>query len=238
LPTPLERFATFRHVEKSHNGIAMIFDLQGFSKFANQPDVHEFVPRYLNTVIAAVEICIFGGEAYWLKEPEDYLPIFILPVHRKFMGDGMLYIWSLEHVPRSKVPGFVTLLCNRLWRLKAGFKRINQACAAGPITNFPPRIRFGVARGGISELTCGDHEAKEYIGVCINLASRLQHYCPDIGFIASARLDLRDQVLERHDYKRVVAKKIKGFPKEVVIVDRQEYEQLDPNVRKGLFQGR
>jgi hypothetical protein len=72
LPTPLERLATFSHVEKPHDGIAVIFDLQGFSKFANQPDVHDFVPRYLNTVIGAVETCIFGGEAYWLKEPEEY----------------------------------------------------------------------------------------------------------------------------------------------------------------------
>jgi len=237
LPTPLERFATFKHVEKPHNGIAVIFDLQGFSKFANQPDVHEFVPRYLNAVIRAVETCIFGGDAYWLKEPEDYQHIFVLPVHRKFMGDGMLYIWSLENVPRPKVPGFVTLLCNRLWDLKAGFKKINQASDV-PVSNLPSRIRFGIARGGISELTSDEQAAKEYIGVCINLASRLQHYCPDIGFIASARLDLREQVLERHGYKRVIAKKIKGFPKEVVIVDRQEYEQLDSDVRKALFQGR
>jgi hypothetical protein len=237
LPTPLERFAGFRHVEKPHNGMAVIFDLQGFSKFANQPDVHEFVPRYLNAVIAAVEACIFGGRAYWLPEPENYQPIFVLPVHRKFVGDGMLYIWSLEQVPRAKVPGFATALCNRLWQLKAGFKKINRA-AAVPVANLPPRIRFGVARGGISELTCGAAAAKEYSGVCINLSSRLQHYCPDIGFIASARLDLRDQVLERHGYKRVIAKKIKGFPKEVVIVDRHEYEQLDPAVRKALFQGR
>jgi class 3 adenylate cyclase len=238
LPALQERFAPFSHVEKPHNGLAMIFDLQGFSKFANQPDVHVFVPRYLNAVIAAVETCISGGEAYWLSKPEQYLPMFILPVHRKFMGDGMLYLWSLEKVPNSKVPGFVTRLCNRLWHLKARFNRVNKACGTVPVTNFPSRIRFGLARGGISELTCRDQEAKEYIGVCINLASRLQHYCPDIGFIASARLDLRAQVLERHDYKRVVAKKIKGFPKEVVIVDRQEYEQLDPQVRKALFQGR
>ena len=94
------------------------------------------------------------------------------------------------------------------------------------------------ARGGISELTSDEQSAKEYIGVCINLASRLQRYCPDLGFIASAKVDLRDQVLERHGYKRVIAKKIKGFPKEVVIVDRQEYEQLDSDVRKALFQGR
>lgn len=237
MPTPLEPLATFSHVEEPHNGIAVIFDLQGFSKFVNQPDVHDFVPRYLNTVITAVETCVFGGKAYWLKEPEDYAPMFILPVHRKFMGDGMLYIWSLEYTPHSKVPGFVTILCNRLWDLKARFKKVNQACAA-PVTNFPSRIRFGVARGGISELSCGDKAAKEYIGVCINLASRLQHYCPDIGFIASARLDVRDQVLERHGYQRVIAKKIKGFPKEVVIVDRHEYEQLDPALRKALFQGR
>jgi hypothetical protein len=36
----------------------------------------------------------------------------------------------------------------------------------------------------------------------------------------------------------VIAKKIKGFPKEVVIVDRQEYEELDPKLRKVLFQSR
>jgi class 3 adenylate cyclase len=238
LPTPLERFAPFRHVEKPHHGLAMIFDLQGFSKFVNQPDVHEFVPRYLNTVIAAVETCIFGGAAYWLKEPKEYQPIFLRPVHRKFMGDGMLYLWSLEHVARSTVPGFATVLCNRLWDLKAGFKKVNQACAEIPVANFPPQIRFGIARGNVSELTGDDGADKEYLGVCINLASRLQHYCPDIGFIASGRLDLRDQVLERHGYRRVIAKKIKGFPKEVVIVDRHEYEQLDPKMRKALFQGR
>jgi class 3 adenylate cyclase len=238
LPTPIERIAPFRQVEKPQDGIAMIFDLQGFSKFANQPDVHEFIPRYLNTVIGAVETCIFGGEAYWLKKTETYLPMFVLPVHRKFMGDGMLYLWSLGDVPRSNVPGFATRLCNRLWDLKARFKKVNRACAAGPVTNFPPRIRFGVARGSISALTCGNQAEKEYIGVCINLASRLQHYCPEIGFVGSARLDLRDLVLERHGYKRVVAKKIKGFPKEVVIVDRQEYERLKPDVRQALFQGR
>jgi len=131
----------------------------------------------------------------------------------------------------------VTLLCNRLWDLKAGFKKINQASAV-PVSNLPSWIRCGIARGGISELTSAEQSAKEYIGVCINLASRFQHYCPDLGFIASAKVDLRDQVLERHGYKRVIAKKIKGFPKEVVIVDRQEYEQLDPSVRKALFQGR
>lgn len=238
MPTPVERFGAFKHLDKPRNGLAVIFDLQGFSKFVNQPDVHDFVPRYLNTVIASVETCIFGGDAYWLKAPESYQPMFMLPVHRKFMGDGMLYLWSLGDAPAAKVPGFATLLCNRLWDLKAGFKRINQACAEIPVTNFPSRIRFGVARGGISELTCGDDRDKEYIGVCINLASRLQHYCPDIGFIASARLDLRDEVLERHGYQRVIAKKIKGFPKEVVIVDRREYEQLDPSVRKPLFQSR
>lgn len=131
----------------------------------------------------------------------------------------------------------MTLLCNRLWDFKEGFRKVNQACGEIPVTNFPSKIRFGVARGGISELSCNG-QATEYIGVCINLASRLQHYCPDIGFIASARLDLRDQVLEKHGYQRVIAKKIKGFPKEVVIVDRKEYEGLDPSVRKALFQPR
>jgi hypothetical protein len=71
--------------------------------------------------------------------------------------------------------------------------------------------------------------------VCINLASRLQKYCAGLNFIASARLNMPSSILQKHNYMKVVATNIKGFPKEIVIVDRSEYAKLDPKVRQDLF---
>ena len=33
----------------------------------------------------------------------------------------------------------------------------------------------------------------------------------------------------------MVAKKIKGFPEEIVIIDQKEYEALDQNIKTDLF---
>jgi hypothetical protein len=50
----------------------------------------------------------------------------------------------------------------------------------------------------VYELQNADAEGKEYLGFCINQASRLQSYCPDLGFVASARLKISNAELEKH----------------------------------------
>jgi hypothetical protein len=42
--------------------------------------------------------------------------------------------------------------------------------------------------------------------------------------------------LDKHGYLRVVAKCIKGFPREIVIVDKAEWSTLDPSARDELFE--
>jgi hypothetical protein len=74
------------------------------------------------------------------------------------------------------------------------------------------------------------------MGFCINLASRLQKYCPELGFIASARIGVRESVLKKNEYIKVIANKIKGFPKEIVIVDKREFENLDTQIQEDLFE--
>lgn len=231
------KFGGFKaHASRAQNGIAVMFDLEGFSKFFNQPDVHEYIPVYLNKVIDAVETCFFGGELYWEVESKPLLPLHFLPIHRKFLGDGMLYVWSLAGVTDNSSATLVTLLCNRLWNLKNSFDALNRACSeAVPLLDLPPRIRFGVARGTIYELSVEKSSSKEYIGFCINLASRLQAYCGRLGFIASARLSVKESDLAKNEYIKVVATKIKGFPKEIVIVDKDEYADIPPDVKKDLF---
>lgn len=232
---PAWRNISFRpKASRAMNGIAAIFDLEGFSKFFNQPDVQEYVPSYLNHVFDAMSSIIGGGTLYWSANKEA-LPLQ-LPVHQKFLGDGMLYVWAPPDKERDFSTGFIVDLANRFWNLKTYFpeviKRIRRDI---PIADLPPKIRFGLARGTIYQLTNAADGSTEYIGICINLASRLQEYCAALGFIASARLGLPNEVIEQHGYMKVVAKAISGFRKEVVIVDRSEYEAIDPALRDELF---
>jgi class 3 adenylate cyclase len=218
------------------HGIAMIYDLEGFSRFFNQPDVQDYVPKFLNLVSEALSIAIYGGKAYWLPAAENLSPLPIAPVREKFLGDGAMYIW-IETNAEPLSASFVATLCNRLWNLKKFFPTLlKTAFDQLPVVDLPTRVRFGIARGTIYELSRKDALTTEYIGFCLNLASRLQKYCPALDFIASARIGLSQERLDKHGYLRVVATRIKGFPREIVIVDKTEWNGLDPAARDELFE--
>lgn len=239
MPQQLGQFGGFKPTASGpQNGLAIVYDLEGFSVFFNQPDAHEYIPRYLSSIIDAVERCLFGGDAFWLPKGDKLLsPLPILPVYRKFLGDGMLYVWSLLDATDSTIAALLTTLTNRLWNIKKRFAAVNRSCAeVVPLAELPPRIRVGVGRGTIYALTAESTFETEYIGICINLASRLQGYCPYLGFIASARIGMKDATLEQHGYIKVVATRIKGFPREIVIVDRKEFEQLPKEVKRERFE--
>ncbi|HJR05745.1 MAG TPA: hypothetical protein VJ842_00505 [Pyrinomonadaceae bacterium] len=217
------------------NGLALIYDLEGFSKFYNQPDVQDYVPKYFNEVSQAMSTLIYGGNAYWKPRTKEVPPLSITPIHEKFLGDGALYLWT-DSKNETINPSFVVALCNRLWNLKTYFGEVVKKCHEFvPVVDIPPRIRFGLARGTIYELRRKSTKHKEYIGFCINLASRLQKYCPELGFIASARIGLPETVLKNSGYIKVVAKEIKGFSREIVIVDSDEYEALSSDIKSVFF---
>lgn len=219
------------------NGLTIIYDIGGFSAFFNRPDIHEYIPRYLNHISECLEIMIFGGDTFWEDEEKETMsPLPHLPVHRKFLGDGALYLWCAKKSSDLQ-PSFVLTVLNRLWNLQSQFIKISKACTDFiPFAELPPNLRFGVARGTVYELSYQRSGGREYIGVCINLASRLQKYCPNLNFIASARVDVPESALERNGFTRVVAKQVKGFPKEIVIVDKNEFKALPPDVAKELFE--
>jgi class 3 adenylate cyclase len=176
------------------HGLALIYDLEGFSTFFNQPDVQDYVPKFLNVVSQAISAVIFGGQNYWVPDgSEKIIPsLGKTPIHEKFMGDGAMYLWA-ESKGNAFDDNFIAGLCNRLWNLKTHFAEVvRKSNDQVPVTDVPRRIRFGLARGTIYELTRRNSQQREYIGFCINLASRLQKYCPDLGFIASARIGISE----------------------------------------------
>jgi len=238
MPKSIYRAKAFKS-RASHplNGLSVIFDLGGFSKFFNQPDVHSYIPSYLNHITKCIETAFFGGKQFWLLDGSDDLPpLNPLPIHRKFLGDGALYIWTPSKTSEEFSTNFLGYLSNRLWNLQKELPQINKACADQiPVFELPKAIRFGISRGTIYELTIEGSKVKEYIGICINLAARLQKYCSGLNFIASARVGLPSKSLTKHGYIKVLATKIKGFPNEIVIVDKDEYQSLPKNITKDLF---
>lgn len=221
------------------NAIVLIFDLEGFSNFFNQPDVSDYLPAFLNHIFSAINTCIVGGDAYWKSDQKnrknDALNLKI--AHLKFMGDGALLV-LLPKADQNKIPDVTAqALCNRLWNLKKNFGNVLKRCADDvPVFALPPRVRFGLARGTVIELTRQDSKESEFVGFCINLASRLQKYCPELGFIGSARMQLPSEMLKTHGYKKIVATSIKGFPKEIVFVDKGELDGLSKEQFTALFE--
>jgi class 3 adenylate cyclase len=215
------------------HGFVVVYDLEGFSRFFNQPDVQYYVPGFINHVSAAISACLYGGEAYWISQQHGAL---IPPIQEKYLGDGAMYIWLNTKEKPIDEP-FVHRVCNRLWNLKSGFEQVLKAASDFlPVVDIPRRIRFGLARGTIYELTRQNSAEREYIGFCINLATRLQKYCPELGFIASARIGLPQATLEEFGYVKVIATQLKGFTPEVVFVDKSEWEALGPSSREKLFE--
>jgi class 3 adenylate cyclase len=219
----------------AEQAIVLIFDLEGFSKFFSQPDVHEYVPKFLNYIIHEIEQTIKGGKPKWAVDTdgnEMHLPVFPELLHSKFLGDGGMYIWRYEDFTEQQR----LELISTFWLMKLKFKTIvRKMRELIPFLDIPKKIRFGISAGSVYKLTYEDSHREEYIGYSINLASRLQNYCSEIGFIVSGRLNIAASDLEGGQYQKVVANKIKGFPQEIVIVDQAEYEELDHNIKHQLF---
>ena len=231
--------STFQFADKASlpkNAIALIFDLEGFTRFFNQPDVQDYVPVFLNHVSREFSAALFGGKASWTEDGESIHRLNLTVAHEKFMGDGGLYVLLPPAGQSDFNLAHLSLLCNRLWLLKGEFHKVIDAVLERvPVAELPRKIRFGLSRGTVYELPNADGGPSEYIGFCINLASRLQSYCRDLGFIASARLMIPQEKLAQHGYRKVVATRLKGFSSEIVIVDADEFDALDGETKAQLF---
>ena len=216
---------------KEQKGIALMFDLAGYAEFYNRTGAPAYAPIYLNKVIEAVETCLRGGNPYWIEDPKP-IPLLqsltVLPIHSKFLGDAMLYVWALGETPDNEIAKMMIALMNRLWNLKKYFGNINVSCV-GANVELPNGIRFGLATGSIFELPVGVDSGYEYTGVCINLASRLQSYCRELGFIAYNGFADHNLDLINNNYHRVkiAAGKIKGFDELTVFVDTGDFRRLE-----------
>jgi len=215
--------------------LSLVFDLPGFAAFFNQPLARDYVADYLDHVFRAVSIWLFGGRPFWGVDVR--VGSLMHPSHQKFLGDGGLYVWTPPAGKKTFSPAFTSELVTRLCRFSTQMPEINKAAASSVPRSFklPAAIRWGLAQGKIYELTRQHSRDREYLGFCINLASRLQAYCPELSLKVSSRAKVPQAVLDREGLIKVTATRIKGFREEEVIVDRSEFARLSEETRQQLF---
>jgi len=123
-----------------------------------------------------------------------------------------------------------------LWNLQKNIKKINKKLMEDlPIADLPTAIKLAFAKGTIYKLT-ETNGTYDYIGPCINLASRLIKYCKEINFIVSARIDLSKKEIQDNGYFRIIAKDLRSFEREIVLIDKNDYEKISAADKKRLFE--
>lgn len=210
---------------KEIEAIAVAFDLEGFTKFCNQVDPHLAVPAFLSRFLD----WLFNKVRIGLSERnQDDLQVLWaeLPFLAKFLGDGVLLLWNTRSMSETLICHIVTTLYEICQAYKEQFyPEIRMAVDKPPAT-----LRCGLARGRVFSVGNG----RDYIGHCINTASRLQKlslltFClPCRGF--NIQENMQDAYRQLFIQKSVF---IRGIGEnELVWVLEEEFNRLPDRTRE------
>ena len=148
--------------------VAAVFDLSGFTAFCNQVDAYLAIPAFLNNFFD----WFFSSIIYGLTDEDGGRTYFWadLPILVKFTGDGILVVWNAYRMKDDQICRLAATLYNICYAYRQDFSpQINR------VVNKPPSVlRCGVARGKVFSVGNGH----DYIGHCINSASRLSNLNP------------------------------------------------------------
>jgi hypothetical protein len=203
--------------------VCAILDLEGFTKFCNQSEpqivIPEFLSIYLSWFMKKFRDIFVVKELKNTKEMKLYgaLPFFI-----KFLGDGLLMLWALKHCGGQWGIGNII---NNLYNVTEAYTSDFLVNKGKEFVNCPPRLRCGIARGEVIEIGGG----KDYVGGCINMASRLQKLF-GLSFSFQRRGMNIEAIFNQDQHKFWKLKKVdvRGIGKdELVYVDTDEFDDLD-----------
>lgn len=223
--------------------ITTIFDFQGFTDFITHLNQLQRVPQVLQFGFAIISEQFSMGDAAEILQKKEFLFPLLghVPIHVKFLGDGLLIIWSASD-PEKLAAMYAELLtvCSMI---KREFPARMLALEGGAgLSHRIERVRFGIAAGDVFKLSYGGQfDGQEFIGVPINLAARLQGYCRELGLIASLRSTsehdiVNEDSISEEGFMFARAKSLKGFKSpEPVIIEQRAYWELPSEVRDRLF---
>ncbi|OGO00046.1 MAG: hypothetical protein A2Y90_03520 [Chloroflexi bacterium RBG_13_52_12] len=204
---------------QEQEAIAAVFDLTGFTTFCNQVDAYLEIPGFLNHFMEWFFNCILQG----LTEEDDGIQSTFwaeLPVLVKFLGDGLLLVWKANRMNEEEMCRLAATLYNICYAYNQDFYPQMKM-----VVNKPPSVlRCGMARGKVFCIG----EGHDYVGHCINNASRLSHQGPLTFCFPHRGFQVKEYMPE--DYARLFVPKyisIRGVGEnELVWVVKEEFERL------------
>jgi class 3 adenylate cyclase len=146
--------------------VAAVFDLTGFTTFCNQVDSYLAIPRFLNDFLE----WFFSNIRQRITEKDfgDRSVLWMgLPVMVKFLGDGLMVLWDASILSEEQI----CRLAGTLYSICLAYRTEFYPQISTAVNKPPAVLRCGVARGKVFSIG----NDKEYVGHCINNASRLSH---------------------------------------------------------------
>lgn len=208
--------------------IAAVFDLGGFTNFCKQPDPYLVLPKYLSSFLTWLFESIVDEMTKKKFRAGKWLHTE-LPFFAKFTGDGVIFLWSTEKMGTPQIDNVVVLLSRICSRYRTEFV----ASVSKEMSYVPGHLRCGVARGSV----CSVGGDKDYVGPCINIASRIQKLSRLTFCFTLKGIDFFGDTAPKSRKGMFIVKavEIEGIGKdERVCMRKTEYERL-PQKEKRLF---
>jgi len=147
----------------------------------------------------------------------------------KFLGDGLLFMWDTQY--SGGYAGIRNIVKNLL-SLSKDYQHDFLPKVSKHVSKPPTKLRCGVARGQV--ISIGSNE--DYVGSCINIASRIQKLS-----LLSFAVSRRGIDFEREPYPswskefELTKTSLRGFgDQELIYVLKEELDSL-PEKDKSLF---
>jgi len=211
---------------KYQEGLAVVFDLAGFTEFCDQIGSHLIIPDFLNKFLNWLFQTI--AQEFVNETIEDKVLLWCrLPFYSKFMGDGVLFIWNTDGMAPADICNLIVSLEIVSNKYKSNF------LTSIPLhyENVPEKLRCGISRGTITSIGKGE----DFVGACINLASRLQKL-ESLSFAFSNKgIQIDEFHADEQNSYLLVKAPVRGIRfNEYIYILKHEYEKL-PDENKAFF---
>ena len=201
--------------------ICAFFDLEGFTKFCNKADSGQVIPVFLSPYLNWFFEQIRKKTKF--KEYDEGIATYHdLPFLIKFLGDGLMVLWDVTDSEVKDLRNIILSALEITENYKKDFLPIIKLEVGDPPTN----LHCGIAKGTVYSVGNGD--GQDYVGTCINLASRLQKLqLPGITF-AFSNIGISKETFGPDESIFIKGRvDIRGIGENVIFILRGEYDNLD-----------
>ena len=213
--------------KETFEALAVIVDLKDFTVFCDQRDPHLVVPQFVKSFLEWLFDRLRAQ--LLLEEAGNNVVLWShLPFFGKFLGDGVLLLWDVTDMgggaKRNIIQSF-DAICNDY---ETKFLPLLKQHISMP----PPKLRCGIAQGLVTSIADG----RDFVGLCINIASRLQKLADGAFSFAFTQKGLEPEEgtvwHESRDF-RLIKIPVRGISKdERVYVLDSEFRKLSKDLKR------